>query len=318
MKPESAARDRAVLRILWVILGLNAAVAATKLAVGYHIGALSLVADGLHSVLDASANVVGIVGIAYASRPADAGHPYGHRRFETLAAAAIGLLVGAGFVELFKAVLAGYAGEGSAPQVGGAAVATVGVTIMANMAISRYESRAGARYRSAILEADSKHTLSDALAASVVLVGFLGVYLGFPWADLAAATVVSGFVAYTAWTLLRDNLAVLSDTAQLDVASVHRVAVDVPGVLGAHNIRSRGSRDSVALDLHIHVAPTLSVAEAHKKTHDVIDALRAHFPEVWDVVIHTEPADGREKDYSRLAPGHSERPEEREVQNTSS
>ena len=60
-------RDRQVARVLWLVLGLNVLVASTKLVVGYQVGALSLVADGLHSVLDGSSNVVGLVGIALAA-----------------------------------------------------------------------------------------------------------------------------------------------------------------------------------------------------------------------------------------------------------
>ena len=83
-------RDRAVRRVLWVVLGLNLLVAGGKLAVGTAVGALSLVADGIHSLLDASSNVVGLVGIAAAGKPPDAEHPYGHRRFETIASVVIG------------------------------------------------------------------------------------------------------------------------------------------------------------------------------------------------------------------------------------
>jgi divalent metal cation (Fe/Co/Zn/Cd) transporter len=65
-------------------------------------------------------------------------------------------------------------------------------------------------------------------------------------------------------------------------------------VRGAHKVRSRGSREHVHLDLHIHVDPGMSVADAHALTHRVADRIREEITEVHDVVIHTEPADGRE------------------------
>jgi cation diffusion facilitator family transporter len=285
-----AERDRAVGRVLWIVLALNLVVAAAKLTVGLLAGALSLVADGLHSTLDASSNVVGLVGIAVASRPADVGHPYGHRRFESLAAAAIGMLIAVGAVEIGRRIVDAFVSGRDAPQVTWATVAVVVATVLINLGISRYEARRGRELRSAILVADSRHTLSDALAACAVLVGFGGVALGLPWADPVAAAVVLAFIVRTAYAILRSNLGALADRAQLDAAEVARVALAVPGVREAHRIRSRGSVDHVHLDLHIHLDPEMPLRDAHARTHAVADALRAAFPEVADVVIHTEPA----------------------------
>ncbi len=92
-------RDRRVARVLWLVLGANVAVAAAKLSVGASIGALSLLADGLHTALDASSNVVALFGLAIASRPPNRDHPYGHRRFETLAAVVIGMFIAGGVIE---------------------------------------------------------------------------------------------------------------------------------------------------------------------------------------------------------------------------
>ena len=88
------ARRSAIARILWIILGLNLAVAAAKLVYGQIHGVLAISADGLHSLLDASSNVVGLIGAFIARRPPDWNHPYGHRKYETFAALAIaGLLL---------------------------------------------------------------------------------------------------------------------------------------------------------------------------------------------------------------------------------
>lgn len=290
-------------RVLWVVLFLNLAVAATKLTVGILMGALALTADGVHSVLDGSSNVVGLVGLALASRPPDAGHPYGHRRFETMAAVVIGLLIAGGVVEIAHRVVDGLVSGREPPNVTWWTTAVVVATIVVNLFVSRYEARRARELGSDLLEADSKHTLSDAMAAGAVLVSFGAVTLGIGWADLVAATIVSGFIAHTALRILQRNVAVLADEARLDPYEVHRVALEVPGVQGAHCIRSRGTRDHVHLDLHVHLDPDLRLADAHAKTHQVANALRDAFPQVADVIIHTEPADGREEDASRIVPG---------------
>lgn len=300
--PGMSQRDRGVARVLWVVLGLNVLVASSKLLVGWQTGALSLIADGLHSVLDGSSNVVGLVGLAIASRPADRRHPYGHRRFETMAAVVIGLLIGAGFVEVLSELYRGIMGERTPPQVSWSAAAVVAATILINLGISRYEAGQGRKLGSALLEADAKHTATDSLAAGAVLLGFLGVALGFAWADLVVAGLVALFIAYVAWNVISNNIANLADEVQLDPEQVHRVALGVSGVKGAHHIRSRGASDYIYLDLHVHLDPDLSLRDAHALTHRVIAALQREFPRAKDIVIHTEPADGREKDQTRLAP----------------
>jgi cation diffusion facilitator family transporter len=298
-------RDRQVARVLWIVLALNLVVAAVKLAVGAAVGALSLTADGVHALLDASSNVVGLVGIAVASRPADAGHPYGHRRFETISAVSIGLLILSGMAGVVRGVWEGLAGERPAPAVNWTSAALVFVTIVANFGISRFEARRGVELKSALLEADAGHTLSDTFGAIAVLASFGAVALGFTWADMAAAVVVSVLIGQTAWRILRTNLGVLADRARLDPHRVREVAMRVGEVRGAHKIRSRGSTDHVLVDLHIHVDPGMTVERAHQVTHEVARAVRDAFPEVADVMIHTEPADGRENDIGSVGPSDS-------------
>lgn len=286
------ARDRAVARVLFIVLLLNLLVATIKLTFGVLIGALALLADGVHSLLDASSNIVGLIGIAIASRPADEDHPYGHRRFETLAAIIIGLLVAAGAVELGHQIYAGLTTKSTTSEPTLLAAVAVAATVFINFGISRYERRRSAELRSAILEADADHTLSDALAAIAVLGSFVATYLGVWWADLAVAAIVTLIIARTAYSILSVNLGVLADVAQLDCAEVRRVVGGIEGVRGVHHIRSRGAADHIHLDLHIQLDPQVSLIYAHDKTHEVDEVLREVFPSLADIVIHTEPDDG--------------------------
>jgi cation diffusion facilitator family transporter len=280
---------------LWIVLGLNLLVASTKLVVGYMIGALALSADGLHSALDASSNVIGLIGMRLARQPPDAGHPYGHQRFETLAALGIGLLIGFGFLGVAQEFVGALLHGRPPPEVTPAAVAVVVATVLINVGISRYEVARGRALGSSILAADAAHTMTDSFAAGAVLVGFGLVSAGFAWGDLLATFVVSVLIARTAWAVLRTNVGVLADEASLDPERVRSIVLGVPGVRGTHRVRSRGSADHVHVDLHIHLEPTLPLVDAHDKSHEVARAIQAALPQVMDVVIHVEPADGREK-----------------------
>src|ERR1043166_2525866 len=82
-------RYSAVSGVLWRVLLLNLTVALAKIAFGYTSGAISILSDGFHSLTDAASNLVGLVGVRAAERPPDEDHPYGHRKFETVAAAAV-------------------------------------------------------------------------------------------------------------------------------------------------------------------------------------------------------------------------------------
>ena len=90
---EKTAHGRQVERVLWIVLVLNLVVAASKYFYGLASGSASMQADGIHSVFDSLGNVIGLVGISLAARPADAGHPYGHSKFETYGSLAIGVLL---------------------------------------------------------------------------------------------------------------------------------------------------------------------------------------------------------------------------------
>jgi cation diffusion facilitator family transporter len=275
---------------LWIVLWLNVAVAAAKLAVGFGFNLMALVADGVHSVLDASSNIVGLVGVSLAARPPDPRHPYGHRRFESLAALLIGGLIASAFFQIVARLWANLRGETEAPEVTWTAAIVVAVTILVNAGISRYETAQGRLHGSAVLLADSAHTKSDALASIAVLVSFGGVAFGFRWADSVGALVVAYFVGRTAWSVIRNSVLALSDSAQLSEQDVEQIAMAVPGVRGVHKVRSRGEPSAVQLDLHIQLDAHLSLVDAHRKTHEVKEQLMRSFPTVFDVVIHTEPA----------------------------
>ena len=282
-------RQREVSRAFWITLVLNVVVAASKAIYGFISGSLSLATDSLHSILDASSNVLALLGMRWSAAPADARHPYGRRKIEILAALGIGVLILVGLFELAEAAVRALVAGRPDPRIGWPGFAIVLATMAINFAVTRYEHRKGHELRSELLHADARHTKSDLYASAAVVASFLAVRAGLTWADPVATLVLVLLVGHAAWAVFRDNVPILIDAARLDPENVAALARSLEGVGDVHRVRSRGMRSAVELDLHLEVAPDMSVADAHKLARRIEMEVKVKFPEVSDVVIHIEP-----------------------------
>ena len=281
-------RSAAIRRVLWLVLLANWAVASLKIAVGLWIQSTAMTADGLHSFLDGASNVIGLVAMHYASQPADRDHPYGHQKFEALAALAIGVMIGVGAIELgkmaFRAIM-----ENAHPSVAPESIAAMLGTLVVNLVVTRAEQRAGRRLNSTLLLADAQHTLSDVFVSSAVVGSLVISWLSVGRADGIVALGVLGFVVFTGWTIVSQAAGILTDSIRIDPDAVRRTCAAIPDVVAVTDVRSRGMEGSVYVDLKIHVQPQLSIQRAHAASDAVESAISQAFPEVIDVVVHVEP-----------------------------
>lgn len=282
-------RYTAVSSVLIEVLFLNLAVAIAKLVLGFLTGAVSVLSDGIHSLTDSFANVAALVGVRVARKPPDADHPYGHRKFETIAAAAIGAFLIIAMFELTREAFMRLFAHHQGPQVTTGAFVLMIVTLLVNILVSTYERRAGARLTSEVLLADATHTRSDIFTTLTVLVALAGAKMGYPLLDPLAAIVVIGFIGHAAWEIFKGATAVLGDRIVIAEDDVRSVVMSVPAVMGCHAIRTRGPADYVFLDLHVWMASKTPLDQAHAVSHEVKDRLMARFPQIRDAVIHIEP-----------------------------
>ena len=285
---DDAARTGEIRRVLWQVMALNLLVAAAKLAYGALSGAISMVADGVHSLLDSSSNVVGLIGTAAAARPPDHGHPYGHRKFEVIAALGIAFMLAIACYEIGGAAVARLR-SGTQARVTATSFAVMIVTLLVNSAVSYYEQRRGEALQSPILVADSWHTRSDVYASTAVIAGLVGVRLRVPWLDPAAAFVVVAFIVRAGVHIARSSLDVLADARVYRPEEIAAAALAVPGVLDCHDVRTRGLPDHAHLDFHLTVAPETPTSEAHAIAHRVVEEIQRRFPGIRDVTPHVEP-----------------------------
>lgn len=284
-------RGRAVTRVLWITLVLNLAVALAKGIFGLATGAMAITTDAIHSTVDATANVIALFATRMANQPPDSTHPYGHRKFEIVAAAAIGVGVGAAAVRFAWDAGAALLHGRPALHPSGLGFGVILTTWVVNAFVATYEARRGRQLESAILLADASHTASDVVVTGAVLISYTASAYGVAWADPVGALVVVAIIARVAWKVLSSNLSVLVDRAVVDPAAVCAIASAVPGVADCHRVRSRGTGGAVHVDLHIQVDGDLSLREAHELAHQVEDRLCKEMPVIVDVTVHVEPDD---------------------------
>ncbi|NOT33919.1 MAG: cation transporter [Candidatus Eisenbacteria bacterium] len=297
--PRSESRAAGIARVLWWVLVLNLIVAAAKLGYGWRSGAISITADGLHSILDASSNVFGLIGLHIARKPPDADHPYGHRKYETFSALAIAVMMFVGSWEILSSAFTRLATP-RVPQVSVWGFAIMGATLVINGIVVAWERRAARRLQSELLSSDAEHTQSDVLASVLVLLSFAAARFGIAWADVVAAVLIVGLIMRAGIVILRTTLSTLADERRLDPVEVEGLALEESGVREAHNVRSRGAADHIHVDLHVLVAPDTTIAHAHALGHRVEARIRGRWPTVSDVVVHVEPALDAERARERI------------------
>jgi len=288
-------RVRSIRRVLWVILFLNLGVAAAKFIWGTVIGSAAMQADGIHSIFDGMSNVVGLVGMGLAARPADSDHPYGHGKYETYASAIIGAMLLLAAYRIGSEAVAGLTGNRPAPEVDTMSFVVMLGTLAINLFITMWERRVGHKLNSSILVADASHTGSDVMVSVGVIISLVLVKLGFPMADPIVALLVSGAIVYTAWGVFKQASATLSDSMRIPASDICDVVLAIPGVLGCHDIRTRGSEAEVYVDLHVQVDPEATVSRGHEIAEEVERTVAEHFEQVFDVIAHLEPFDAYQR-----------------------
>lgn len=292
---------RAVRRVLIITLILNLVVAAGKIAVGLLTGAVSILADGFHSLMDGSSNLIGLGANAVAGKPADEEHPYGHRRFETVAALGVGILLLITAYEIVTSAIDRLS-SGAAPEVSPLTFVVLIGTLGVNLFISRYERREGERLRSELLIADAANTGADVFVTLSVLVSMtLVAAFGWTWADPVAALIIVVLIGRAAWQVIKQTGGVLVDTAPYKAGELAAFAGEVPAVSRVIRARSRGTQDAAFIDIDVEVAPGTTAAQTAAIAEAISEKMRQHLSGVSEVEVHFQPAGYDERDYAQTA-----------------
>jgi cation diffusion facilitator family transporter len=288
MAPAATERSHAVRRVLAGLLVANLAVVVVKFVVGAWTGSLAVFGDAIHSSVDALNNILGLAVIRVASKEPDDDHPYGHAKFETMGALVIVVFLSVTIFELLRG--AGqrlYAGAPT-PEVTPIGWILLGATLVVNVWVVWFETRAGRRWNSDILLADAAHTRADVLVTLAVIVGLLLARSGFPWADPLLAVVVAALVARIGLQIVRRSVPTLVDERACAPEIIQVSAQQVPGVRGAYAIRSRSAATVRFAELTIAVDGGENVAAAHQIA-DLVEARLREDLGLHEIVVHVEP-----------------------------
>ncbi len=282
-------RNTQVKRVLTGLLVANLGVVGAKFVIGLRTGSLGVLGDAVHSSVDATNNLLALAVIWIAARAPDEDHPYGHEKFETLGALAIVVFLSITCFELAKGAVTRLArGSAVAMEVGVLELGLLAATLVVNVVVTAYETRRGRQLNSAILLADATHTRADVFITIGVLIGLIAARLGYWYVDPIVALVVAVVIVVLAYRIVAGSVPVLVDQLATPPDEIRTAAEDVPEVVRAYDIRSRGSAERRFAELTIAVDGDASV----KAAHDVADAVEQRLRRdlgFHEVIVHVEP-----------------------------
>jgi len=297
--PDAAKHAREIHRVTAWGLVVNVVLSVMEFVVGVLAHSQALVADSVHCLSDTMTNVVVVIGVRYWSAPADAEHPHGHGRIETLISLFIGVTlaaVGAGLAWRAISTLPEY----HQVMPGWLAFWVAAFTVVAKEWLYQWTVRVGRRAKSSATIANAWHHRSDALSSVPVAVAVLGARIRPTWSflDHIATLLVSALILHAAWRIVWPALRQLID-AGADRQARERIialALGTDRVQAVHALRTRHVGPGLAVDLHVLVEPTLSVREGHAIAGAVKQRLLAEGPDIVDVLLHIEPFEERERE----------------------
>jgi len=252
-------------------------------------GSVSLLAGLTDSLLDSAASLINLIAVHFALRPADEDHRYGHGKAEALAGLGQALFIGV------SAILIGLQGieRLQSPQpleAGGIGIAVMLLSLALTVALLIFQRKVVRETGSTAIHADSLHYRSDILLNSSILIALLLTHFGWLQMDAIFAIGIAFYIFWSAISIVRGAIAVLMDEELPGETTQHmyQLATSVPGVLGAHDLRTRISGTRWFVQLHLELPGEMSLSQAHAHCVAVEKAIHGYYPRA-EVLVHADP-----------------------------
>jgi cation diffusion facilitator family transporter len=289
----------AIRRITWIGAISNLVLVALKFVAGFLGNSSVIIADAIHSLSDLITDVAILLGMQFWSRPADRDHPYGHAKIENLITLFIGVsLVAVGIGLLYGAIVSLIdiiSGVAISPPTGLPLVAAL-VSIAVKEWLYRITVKVGMTVKSSVTIANAWHHRSDAMSSipAAIAIGVC-LFLGpqFTFLDPVGTVVVSFMIIHAAWKVSQPTFAALLDSgaSEPQCKAITETIRSFSQVKDLHKLRTRYVGPSgLALDVHIHVDPNMTVTEAHALSHQIQNELLQSGEHIIEAFVHVEPA----------------------------
>ena len=301
MKPETEeaadSRRQGIYRVTLWGSTVNLLLVVCKFAAGVLGGSAAMVADAVHSLSDFVTDVVVLLFVRLSGKPCDVDHEFGHGKYETLATAIIGLMLGGvGLGVLWSGgseIVRWWQGETlRAPGI--IALGAALLSLLSKELLYQWTVRQGRRLRSAAVVANAWHHRSDALSSLGTTAGIGGaIVLGEAWRvlDPLAAVVVSVLILKVAVQLFVPSMEELLEKSlpEEEEKEIRAVILEQPGCSDPHNLRTRRIGNYCAIDVHFRMDGRTTIHEAHRATREIEDRLRERFGPQTLITTHVEP-----------------------------
>ena len=282
----------AATKVSVISMATNVILTVAKFAAGVIAHSGAMISDAVHSASDIFSGLIVLIGVRISSKAPDDKHPYGHERFECVAAlllsGILALVGGTIGVNAVKDIIGGRVQE--APGI--LALVAAVVSIVTKETLFWYTRGYAKKYRSTALHAEAWHQRSDALSSIGALIGIAGARMGVPVMEPVASLIIALFILRVAVRIFRDAIDQMVDhsASEETEAAFRETAMEQPGVQGVELLRTRMFGNRVYVDLEIAADPGLSLAAAHEIAERVHDAIEHTYPDVKHIMVHVNPA----------------------------
>lgn len=287
--------EKTAVRVSLVSIIGNSLLSAAKLLAGILANSGAMISDAIHSASDVFSSIIVIIGVKIASREPDREHPYGHERFECVAAvilavvlAVTGFFIGKSAVETII-----HFDPENAVVPGTAALIVAIVSIVGKEAMYWYTWVNAKRIDSGALRAEAWHHRSDALSSVGALIGIAGARLGIPILEPIASLAICLFIFKAAYDIFRDAIDKMVDhscSPELEQEVIDCVC-EQEQVLGVDLIHTREFGNRIYIDLEIRADKNLTLEESHRIAEQVHDSIEERFDKVKHIMVHVNPSD---------------------------
>ena len=254
----------------WVSVTVNGVLFVLKLVIGLMVGAVSVIADAVHTFSDVISSAVVVWGFKQAQKPADKEHPYGHGRAEYIATLIIAILLCVAGIEFIEAAFERIS-DPQLIEVKWWMVIVLAVTIVLKEITARYAKFLSSKVASGTLHADAWHHRTDAISSLLVVIAMIAGIYGYPAVDGWAGLGVSLFLIYIGFDIARDavdDLIGKPPTAE-EVESIRQVVMGIDGVLGVHDITVHSYGQEKFVSVHVEIDADKTTADAHDISENV-------------------------------------------------